>query len=298
MSFPLTEIATQLQYAGQVVLDRYGNGAITFDPGSARERWEVTAVVVSTNQPATATVVPVATVGKNTVQASQLSQGNNRGQSWSGNQDTFAGTVHISPADFLSVLFSAPPGTTMPQTVFAQEATGTSLAADPTAYTMGMEFSVTQAAALTGAWFYSASGAGVLPQVIALYAVAGTVLVHQETATWSGAPGSGWVRAAFAAPPALTAATSYRVCVLQDTAANWYSGTVGGLTAGKTAGIISVPSSAASDVGQDSYNAGVSLAYPATSGSGENFWIDPEVSQLAGVIAYAVISGSRYTRRA
>lgn len=115
MSFPVTEISGQLRYAAQAVLDLTGSAVITFDPASARERWEVASVVVSTNQAAAATVVPVATVGKNTLIASQLSQGNNRGSSWSGNQDVFSGLIDISPADFLSVIFSPPPGATSAQ---------------------------------------------------------------------------------------------------------------------------------------------------------------------------------------
>lgn len=115
MSFPVTEVSGQLRYAAQVKLDSNGNGVLTFDPASARERWEVTSVVVSTNQAAAATVVPVATVAKNTAVVSQLSQGNNRGQSWSGNQDVFSGQIDISPADYLSVLFSPPPGATNTQ---------------------------------------------------------------------------------------------------------------------------------------------------------------------------------------
>ena len=115
MSFPVTEISGQLRYAAQVKLDATGNGVITFDPASARERWEVTTVIVSTNQAANATVVPVATVAKNTTVASQLSQGNNRGASWSGNQDVFSGQTDISAADFLSVIFSPPPGATNTQ---------------------------------------------------------------------------------------------------------------------------------------------------------------------------------------
>ena len=110
MTFPVTEIEGRLVKSGSVKLDSTGNGVITLDPENARQRWEVTSVVVSTNQAATATVVPVATVAKNTAVASQLSQGNNGGQSWSGNQDVFAGKWEISAADFLSVIFSPPPG--------------------------------------------------------------------------------------------------------------------------------------------------------------------------------------------
>jgi hypothetical protein len=110
VSYPLTEVAGQLHLAGSCTLDASGNGVITFDPANARQRWEVESVVVSTNQAANATVVPVATVAKNTAIATQLSQGNSRGASWSGNQDIFTGKVDISPADFLSVIFQLPPG--------------------------------------------------------------------------------------------------------------------------------------------------------------------------------------------
>lgn len=115
MSFPVTETEGQLRYASSVKLDATGQGVLTFDPASARERWEVTSVIVSTNQAADAVVVPVATIAKNTTQVSELSQGNSSGASWSGNLDVFAGQVDISPADYLSVLFSPPPGSTAGQ---------------------------------------------------------------------------------------------------------------------------------------------------------------------------------------
>jgi hypothetical protein len=115
MAGAVSETAGQLHVSGQVKLDSSGNGVLTFDPSNARQRWVVSSVVVSTNQAATATVVPLATVCKNTAIVSNLSQGNNRGQSWSGNQDTFSGDIDISAADFLSVLFSPPPGATSPQ---------------------------------------------------------------------------------------------------------------------------------------------------------------------------------------
>jgi hypothetical protein len=106
----ITEVQGQLRKAGQVTLDSTGNGVLTFDPASARERWEVETVVVRTSQAATATVVPVATVGLNTVVASQLSQSNSRGQSWSGNQDIFSGRIDVGPCDYLSVIFTPAPG--------------------------------------------------------------------------------------------------------------------------------------------------------------------------------------------
>lgn len=115
VSAPAAELDGQLHQAGQVTLDSTGSGVLTFAPDNARQRWVVQTVVVSTNQAATATVVPVATVAKNTPVAPVLSQGYVRGSSWSGNQDTFTGEVHISPADYLSVLFVPPPGATAGQ---------------------------------------------------------------------------------------------------------------------------------------------------------------------------------------
>lgn len=168
------------------------------------------------------------------------------------------------------------------QTVFAQQATGSALAADPNPYTLGMQFSVSQPAPLAAVWFYSAPGAAILPQEIALYAVTGQALVHAETVAWSGAAGSGWVRAPFAAPPALAAATSYKGAAIQTTAANWYSATAhywdtGPGGSGLASGIITAPSNAGGDGGQDTLFSG-GAGYPATSFNAANYWVDVEVT--------------------
>lgn len=104
------EVESQLKKSGSVTLNASGNGMLTFDPDNANQRWEVTSIVVSTNQPATSTVIPVATVALNTAIVGLLSPGNNRGASWSGNQDTFQGKTHVGPCDNLNVMFSPPPG--------------------------------------------------------------------------------------------------------------------------------------------------------------------------------------------
>ena len=104
------ETSAPLKKSGQVTLNASGNGVLTFEPDSASQRWEVTGVVVKTNQAANATVVPVATVALNTADITTLSDGNNRGQSWSGNQDTFQGQIDVGPCDFLGVAFSPAPG--------------------------------------------------------------------------------------------------------------------------------------------------------------------------------------------
>jgi hypothetical protein len=106
------ETQVQLKRSGQVTLNAAGQGVLIFTPNSARTRWLVTTVVVSTNQPAAATVVPVATLAVNTVSLSTMSPGNSQGASWSGNQDVFSGEWDVGACDFVSVLFSPPPGST------------------------------------------------------------------------------------------------------------------------------------------------------------------------------------------
>jgi hypothetical protein len=190
-------------------------------------------------------------------------------------------------------------------TLFSQANPGAGLTSDATAYTMGIQFSVSvSGTSLTATWFYSPSGAAVLPQTIALYAVTGQSLVHSEAASWSGAAGSGWVRAAFASAPSLSSSTQYKACVLQNTAANWYSGTNNYWTTdpqsgGITNGPLTAPGNAGSAQGQDTFNAGSALTYPANTFSATNYWIDPEVTVsngnvngLAASVAVAAVYGT------
>lgn len=109
------EVYSQLKKSGQVTLDVNGNGVLYFTPDSARQRWEVSSVVVTTNQAANANVVPVAQVALNTADLGTMSQGNNRGASFSGNQDTFQGNIDVGPMDYLTILFNAPAGSTAAQ---------------------------------------------------------------------------------------------------------------------------------------------------------------------------------------
>ena len=110
-----TEVASQLRTSGRAVLNSAGNGAVSFSPDNANQRWVIASVVVSTNQPAAAQVVPQCTLALNTTDITQLSQGNARGTSWSGNNDTFSGAVDVGPCDFVSLLFYPPPGSSSGQ---------------------------------------------------------------------------------------------------------------------------------------------------------------------------------------
>lgn len=110
-----TEVASGLRKSGQVTLDANGNGVLTFDTDSANQRWVVTYISITTNQDATATVVPQCTLALNTTDITQLSQSNSRGTSWSGNNDTFSASIDVGPCDYVSLLFAAPPGATPDQ---------------------------------------------------------------------------------------------------------------------------------------------------------------------------------------
>lgn len=100
-----------LTKSGSVVLDASGNGVIIFDPDNANQRWEVTNVDVSTNQPGTATTIPVVTIAVDTVTVETLASYNQRGSTWSGNQDQWSGgTIDVGSCNWLAVCFSPVPG--------------------------------------------------------------------------------------------------------------------------------------------------------------------------------------------
>jgi hypothetical protein len=109
------EVQYQLKKSMSVTLDSTGNGVIIFQPDGAHQRWDVSSVVVSTNQASTSTTIPIATLALNTISNATLSPGNSRGSTWSGNQDTFTGSLDVSPCDFMSVIFTPPPGATPTQ---------------------------------------------------------------------------------------------------------------------------------------------------------------------------------------
>jgi hypothetical protein len=169
-----------------------------------------------------------------------------------------------------------------PFTLFGQPASPATLTTDLSSYTMGVQFTVSRALSLKAVWFFSPAGAGSLPGTISLYQVSGASLITSQAATWSGAVASGWVRAAFTTPPALTAATAYKACINNTgVAASWYASTAhywdtGAGSGGVSNGPLSAPNNAGGDGGQDTFNT-APPAYPATSFNATNYWLDPEV---------------------
>jgi Domain of unknown function (DUF4082) len=166
-----------------------------------------------------------------------------------------------------------------------------STSTDQTGYTLGMQFSLSQACALTRIWHYSPSVATVLPSRCCIWdvtlqaEVAGT---DNSSPSWSGAAGSGWVSCDYTSSGVtLQAGKQYKVSTYHGSGANWFTAmaNVFGASDLQAAGIVNgpltVPGNAASSPGQQSWNAS-SFAYPATTGGGgEADWVDVEVTVSA-----------------
>lgn len=167
-------------------------------------------------------------------------------------------------------------------TLFSQSLTP-AVTSDASAYTMGVQFSVSQAATLTAIWFYSPPGVSNLPATIALFAVSGAALVTSQAAAWSGAAGSGWVRAPFTVPPALSPGTAYKACIFDSGGNNFYASIshywdTGAGQNGISNGPLSAPNNAGGDHGQDTFHQSAALTYPDTSFNATNYLVDPEVT--------------------
>lgn len=175
-------------------------------------------------------------------------------------------------------------------TLFGQPASPASLSFDGATYTLALQFAVTTSdCLLTGIWWYSAPGANFLPSTIGLYQVSNFNLIDSETASWAGSAGSGWVKASFTNPIALTASTQYKACVFSGSSntGNWYSATnhywdTGAGGSGLTNGPLTAPNSASTNTGQDSYYQAQAFSYPSTSFESSNYWVDVEITTTGG----------------
>lgn len=206
-----------------------------------------------------------------------------------GSTDTLAATLsEYSGGTAALVSFAAAPAV---YTLFGQPTADmpSLMSNDADPYTMGIQFSVSQAGTLGGIWFYSPPGAADLPQTIALYTVFNETPIHQETATWSSYSGNGWVYAAFSSPLLLQTNTSYIACVCQANSVSWYSATrnywdTGPGASGIANGPLAAPRAADSVNGQDSFFQSNTLSYPSSNYLSTNYWID--VSFAPGENAY------------
>lgn len=95
------EVEGILNVSGHVTLDANGNGTIDFEVQNAWQRWVVTEIPVSTSQNSSTPPYPTAEVF-----AGPISPAFSQGATWTGNQDTFRGTVHVDQGTDLHVVFS------------------------------------------------------------------------------------------------------------------------------------------------------------------------------------------------
>lgn len=152
--------------------------------------------------------------------------------------------------------------------------------------TVGMQFSLSVNARLTGIWMFSPSGATLLPTQVGVFVVSTQGLaVANFGPTWSGTAGSGWVKCLFDGSFVLQSGIQYIVTMWSATANSCFAETTsfwsggGPGSSGITNGILTAPSDAASDHGQmPTTSPQASLTYPSGTVHGVNVWIDVEVT--------------------
>jgi Glycosyl hydrolase family 26 len=177
---------------------------------------------------------------------------------------------------------AAGPGTS---TLFAQATPGGTINSGAgNAGTNGIHFTVSSACNLSGVWHYSPSSSTQLPTSIGLYTTQASpatgTLVTSNTATWSGAVGSGWVFAPFTSPPALVSGTNYMATQYRNDAVNeWFVYYT--VTWPVTSGVLTAPQDVGA--GQGWFDTGTpgSMTFPASQLAGDNFGMDVQVSSPA-----------------
>jgi hypothetical protein len=159
---------------------------------------------------------------------------------------------------------------------------------DPTGYALGVQFTLSQNATFTGIWFWRAAVTDALPTSAAIFQVTGPgagTLVSGTNVTFGATTDTGWIKAPSSAGVVLIAGVNYKAVAAQSGGGAWYSATAhyfdtGPGAAGITSGIISAPNNAGADGGQDTFNVGGTLAYPASSFNATNYWVDVEVTLI------------------
>lgn len=205
---------------------------------------------------------------------------------------TWTERVKLNPSgNGYAGIWTAVVPSTAPTTIFGQLDPVLGVSADTSHYSMGMQFSLSQATPLTGIWFYSGSGAAILPDGCVIYQITapntGSIVTGtlNSSPSWSGAAGSGWVKCSYPGTVTLASGTAYKVVIYNQGGADLYSSTsnywdsVGPGTSGLTSGVMSAPNNATGDGGQDSFNTAAGWPnYPASAFSASNYWIDVEVT--------------------
>lgn len=167
------------------------------------------------------------------------------------------------------------------ESIWGQAVPGTVSYANPgSAATYGTIFTLSQPGQLTGIWYYSGSGDAVLPSKCGIWDISGGTVVagtENDSPSWSGALGSGWIKCSYDGSVTLAASTEYITAVFWPGAEN--KGYQTGLSYGITSGIITAPVADGAGLKNAPFAAPSSWSIPdIDSGGGFNWLVDVEVT--------------------
>ena len=194
------------------------------------------------------------------------------------------------------------------------------------AYTIGLEFVLSQPCALSKIWHYSPPSATVLPTRCAIWDVTSQAVVpgtDNQSPAWkkqadgsAATAGSGWIWCDYSTSGVtLNAGQHYKAAVFTSdntdpwflAMTGWWGATPGPFASGVTGGPLRVVGNAESTQGQDSWNQGITWTYPATGNissggteSPEFDGLDVEVTAGANVLFNATLpnqSGRTWLRQ-
>ena len=149
---------------------------------------------------------------------------------------------------------------------------------------VGVIFTLSEPASLTGIWFYSVSTAGDLPGKCGIFDMTTTSFVsgtENTSPSWSGAAGSGWVKCSYNGSAVLQANHNYIAAVAGPDGTGlpvWLTYN-SSYSFPETTGIITAPVSVGT-MYNGPYNSSPgngTFDYPSSTSSGYNWWVDVEV---------------------
>ena len=153
----------------------------------------------------------------------------------------------------------------------------------------GTVFTLSQPASLTGIWFYSAPSDTALPSAGGIWDVNTKSLVPgtvNNSPSWSGALGSGWVKCSYDGTITLDARADGYVTAIQ------YSGSSKGFQTSAsfpvTSGIITAPVSDIWGPRNCPYANSGSFIFPTVDGGGLNWFVDVEMTTIAYTPSYTL----------
>lgn len=181
-----------------------------------------------------------------------------------------------------------------------------SVSSDVTGYTLGTQFSLSQAGKLTKIWHYSPPTCAALPTRCGLWDITSQTEVagsDNSAPTWllpgggTATAGAGWVYVDYstanvvipASTPTVTSTFHANGATWMAVTNNYWTTGVGG--SGLISGIMSAPNEAGSAHGQGCYHLNA-WAFPGSDiGTGENYWVDAEFLPVASGSGLMMASG-------